>query len=67
MGKVTQKERVIIVRDVWVKIIKKAEIKIKKARKTLEQAEVMELKKEYIRIAAYKNLWKLLHKNSRPT
>lgn len=38
------------------KITKKEETKVEKARKTLEQAEAAELKKENTKIAIYKKL-----------
>lgn len=40
----------------YAKVIKRVETEIKKAKKGLEQIEVAELKKENIRIAAYKKL-----------
>ena len=49
------------IRDMYAKIIKKVETKIEKVRKTLDQVEVAELKKEHISTIAHKKLRKKLY------
>lgn len=54
-----------IVWDIQAKVIKRAENEVEKARKALDRAEVVELKKENAKIAVYKKLKKQLHKELR--
>ena len=44
------------------KITKREKTEIKKPKKVLKQIEMAELKKENIKIAAHKKLWKQVHK-----
>ena len=44
------------------KILKREKTEVEKARKALEQVEVVEFKKENTRIAVHKKLWKQVHK-----
>ncbi len=46
-----------------VKITKRAETEVEKAKKALDQVDASELKKENARIAAQKKLQKQLHKD----
>ena len=61
ISKITQKGKVMKIRDMYAKIIKKVETKIEKVRKTLDQVEVAELKKEHISTIAHKKLRKKLY------
>ena len=61
-SKVAQKKGVIMVQNVYAKVIRREKTKVEKARKALERAKVAELKKENTKIATHKKLWKQVHK-----
>lgn len=46
IGRVTQKRRVITVQDICTKVIKRVKTEVEKARRALEQAEALKLKKK---------------------
>ena len=61
-GKIAQKGKVILVRDVPARIAKRNATEVEKARKALERAEAAEARKEKAWLATQKNLQKQLHK-----
>lgn len=54
--RVAWKKIVIIVHNIYINMIKRVKTKVEKVKRTLEQVKAAELKKENIKIAAYKKL-----------